>query len=184
LFEQQQNQLAYPLSTPDKNQQGSVWKLCPARLRMESHELWIDNDVVISERMSSINRWLTGGYSIISEGLHRNYGIFSNMIPQPIKACAGLFGLPPNLNFESKTLEYCKEKINGNSLGYFDEQGLVTAIIVSDTYEIISSQQITICEPNESLPNLMPPAIHFVGANRTENHTGWKVYKKKFAKML
>ena len=48
LHEQKQDQLPYPVGT-------TGWKLLPPRLRLDAHELWLDNDVVLCNRLPAID---------------------------------------------------------------------------------------------------------------------------------
>jgi hypothetical protein len=179
LYAQKSEELGYPLTPPDENptgagMAGSGWKLCPPRLRIEAQELWLDNDVVIRERVDEIDHWLEGGEGIISEGLHGVYGIYKRFIPRSTKMCAGVFGLPAGFDFGKEILRYC-ELLNGETLGHYDEQGLVAATVANMNHCVISMTNLTICE--SSVPRPLPSAMHFVGVNRNENHKGWNEYR-------
>ncbi len=105
-----------------------AWKLCPTRLRPEAHELWIDNDVVIVDRIPEIDEWLNKDVPIISTAYGReHYGRFDSKINTDITCCAGLFGLPPHFGFKEKILQEC----DGMPLEGFDEQGLVVYLVTT-----------------------------------------------------
>lgn len=177
-----QNELAvnFKPSKPDEDysnrsggMQGSGWKLVPPRLRIDSHELWIDNDIVILQRIEEIDRWLSDGTGIISEGLGRHYGKFGAAIGD-LKLCAGFFGLPPGYDLAEQI-----KILNGDSeLGGFDEQGLV-AYSVSEIKDciIVPQSQLKIVEDHHEFPIQKPKGYHFVGANRKNWHRGWKSFK-------
>lgn len=181
IYIQKNSDLEYSLSEPDANpsgagMKGSGWKLCPPRLRLEAPELWLDNDVVILDRIPKLDAWLknpNGG--LVSEGVHRLYGIYSQFIPE-VKCCAGVFSLPPNFDFNAKILSFCRH-LNGLSLGHYDEQGLVVAILHELGCQIIPLNEIANC--GHKLPTPLTSGLHFVGANRTKNHASWNAYKRK-----
>lgn len=163
---------------------GSGWKLCPPRLRLEAHELWLDNDIVIRERLPEIDEWLKTDGGIISEGLHRLFGIYQNFVPKNLKICAGFFGLPPHFDFHCKILEYCK-LLNGKPLGHYDEQGLVSAIVTNlSEFIVVPQKNLMILEDCNKLPTEIPLGIHFVGANRLNYHNVWSDYKQRSLKLI
>jgi hypothetical protein len=178
---QDSSMISYPLKLPDEvpkgaGMAGSGWKLAPPRLRKESHELWIDNDIIIREPIPAINDWLEAQTTCFSEGLNRLYGIYDEDIPPDLKACAGLFGVPPYYDFNSKILDKCR-KLDGKPLGHYDEQGLVISTMTSSNdHIVIPLSQVAICENH--LPQIFPPGIHFVGANR-KNCARWKEYQQR-----
>ena len=182
LYEQHQDELGYPLtSTQDdiKERSGSGWKLCPPRMDINCHELWIDNDIVIHQKMKEIDQWIKGDYCIISEGLGRYFGIYNNLVPSGLKICAGFFGLPPDFDFRKEILKHC-ELLNGKTIGSWDEQGLVASIITNKKHKVVPLTSLAIVEPDFDLPDA--PAFHFVEANRIDSHKKWEEFK--FRKIL
>jgi hypothetical protein len=179
------------LTPPDNNLEeasGCGWKLVPPRLRIGALELFIDNDIIIRNRMPSIDKWLSlKNYGLISEGLNRKrmFGKFDNFIPSHIRACAGLFGLPVNFDF-NKQIKYYSSHI-ASSLGGYDEQGLTVASIVNiGKYIMVPLSSLYISEDHVPFPEKIPDGIHFVGANRKPWHRGWHYYKSiiKSIKMI
>lgn len=169
-----------PGSSNPEEASGCGWKLAPPRLRIDSHELWIDNDLIILERMSEIDNWIeTENTSIISEGLHRKrmFGVFDSVIDPKVHVCAGFFGLPPNFDFYTKIEEYSKHL--SDSLGGYDEQGLTSAIVTDLDYFLVPLSKMHIAEDTRLFPSKLPSGIHFVGANRKEWHSGWKSYLRR-----
>lgn len=176
-------------SNPNDDHQadGCGWKLCPPRLSCDSHELFIDNDLVILKRIEEIDRWLKcNDKTIISEGHPRSrmFGIFDKHIPDNIRACAGLFGLPPNFDFAKEIIKLKKLTCKPNFLiGGWDEQGLTTAIVTKSDFVLIPLSKVYISEdwvdkPLGNVDYIDYHGIHFVGANRKPWHRGWKFYKK------
>jgi hypothetical protein len=155
----------------------SWWKLIPSRIRNESHELWLDNDVLIWKRVPAIDLWLSSNTGIITQGLHGLYGEFKNFVKSPYPVCAGVFGLPPNFNFESKIINLYNNKLKHKRLDMpFDEQGLTAAIVTNIPGFIkIPLNQIKICE-NENDTAGDASGAHFVGTNRGYKHA-WKNWR-------
>lgn len=179
LYEQNSCDLNYPLESVNSppgwkhSMPGWGWKLLPPRLRISSHELWIDNDLIIRERLPSIDKWLNTNKSIISEGSKRAYGIFEEDIPSNNTLCAGLFGLPPNYNFANK-IESCCIKLNGTPLGYYNEQGITVLAVLENNPLIVPLSEVSIVKV---LKKPYAKAMHFIGVNRSEEHQAWKDYK-------
>jgi hypothetical protein len=189
MYKQKNDDLDYPLTSYNNpllhvepsirnfGAAGSGWKLCPPRLRIKSHELWLDNDIIIKNRIPEIDNWLKQNTGIISEGRCRIFGVYEPIIPKSFKLCAGLFGLPPNYDFHQDIINLCKKYLEGKELGHYDEQGLVAAIISGiENFILIPQTHLKIVEDGEKLP---PKAMgfHFVGVNRNEKHSAWKDYK-------
>lgn len=172
--------------TPDFNfeDEGSgrvrnfFWKLIPSRLRMQSHELWIDNDIVINRRIPGVDRWLASSTGLISRGFNRDYGIFSND-PELLKQdpyCAGFFGLPPGFDLTKEISNLCDGKI----LCGFDEQGLVAKIISNFNDRIVLDHNEMVLLSERWKPNYsfwFPPGMHFARSNRFDDHISWNMYK-------
>ena len=179
IHKQSSEEFNYPLMSIDSppgwkhSMPGWGWKLVPPRLRESSHELWIDNDLIIFDRLPSIDLWLSSKRSIISEGLQRAYGIFDEFVPADKTLCAGFFGLPPNYDFSSKIYHLCK-KLNNVPLGHYDEQGITTLAVLEKNPIVAPLSEIKIIK---KLTKPYPKAMHFIGVNRTSDHEAWKDYK-------
>ena len=130
LYEQKEEELDIPHNfLRPESVSNHAWKLCPTRLRPESHELWIDNDAIITDRIPEIDKWLNKDVPIISTAFGReHYGRFDPKIDNDVACCAGLFGLPPHFGFKEKLLQGC----GGVPLEAFDEQGLVVSIVINE----------------------------------------------------
>lgn len=197
FFEQKEQDSIVDLLPSDNNQEqasGCGWKLCPPRLSIQSHELFIDNDIIIRKRIKEIDNWLNHeNQGLISEGHPRcrKFGVFDDCVPTGLHVCAGLFGLPPYFDFAERINFYnLKKKV---SIGGYDEQGLTASIITNmQNYKIIPISKIHISEdwclePFYNFLNTkkqIPDAIHFVGANRKPWHKGWYFYKSQLFKFL
>jgi hypothetical protein len=178
LHEQTEADLGYPLVPANfppgwkHSMAGWGWKLCPPRLRPESHELWIDNDMVIRHRLPSIDLWLQLSTTLICEGLKRAYGDFDHLIAEGTPYCAGMFGLPPLYDFKSQIKIHCNN-LNGKPLGYYNEQGVVVLSMLPDTIVVPLTELLIV----KQLIRPYPSGLHFIGANRTNWHIWWERYK-------
>lgn len=179
LYEQNSKDSVYPLESVNSSpgwkysMPGWGWKIAPPRLRIFSHELWIDNDLIIFERLPSIDKWLTTNKSLICEGRSRAYGIFEEDIPEDKVFCAGLFGLPPNYDF-AKKIEQCCVKLKESPLGYYNEQGITTLAVLDNDPVVAPLSEVCIVKV---LQKPYAKAMHFIGVNRTNDHQAWKDYK-------
>jgi hypothetical protein len=153
---------------------GWGWKLCPPRLRPRGHELFVDNDLLIRERLPEIDKWLASDKFLIAQS-HRDdpkyYGDFP--VPAGTKCCAGLFGLPPNFNFSEEIIRRCKRTLSGKPLGHWGEQGLVTSTVLSNPHIIVKSVVNVKVPPEKPLPL----ALHFIAANRLDRHDCWEKFR-------
>lgn len=178
LHRQTEEESAHPLISVDappgrKNSSpGWGWKLVPPRLRIEGHELWIDNDILLRERLPTIDQWLQSDCTLISTGLHKAYGIFHDGIKDPIPYCAGFFGLPPGLDFGERIARYCQQ-IHG-PLGYYDEQGVTTSVVLERQHFAIPYSDLMFIKKAQ---RPYAKGLHFVGANRHIDYHVWDHYK-------
>jgi hypothetical protein len=182
IYEQKTSELPCSVMPPDAKSKcatGCGWKFSPPRMRINSLELFLDNDLVIFKRIKEIDDYITSKrHGIISEGKWRLYGFFQNFVSCKQKLCAGFFGLPPFLSFE-KHIKYFFSKFN-QPLDAFDEQGITAATISSmKNFYVIPVKKLRIVEDHDDFPNLFEEevcGIHFVGANRKFNKN-WEIYK-------
>lgn len=164
----------------------SFWKFCPLRLRSESHEIIIDNDILIFEKLEKINMFLASNKTLICEDNFRFFGKFDHLHKDGIALNSGLVGFPPFYNIEKEINFFLKEK---ESLNYADEQGLVMAILNKEDNIKISTKEISILHFDKfydgekwidysNFDFFRSKGFHFVGINRRASHLGWDIYKK------
>jgi len=176
MFDQEQ-----PILPSPKDGYRFEWKICPPRLRLESHEIIIDNDIILFQNVPEIDRFLNDDNVLFSQGLWELYGRYQDKIPAGMRVNAGLFGMPPNFDFAERASEFTDDILGG--IEEFDEQGLVTATLLqSPNYYMISQTSITILEDWMSIrPILSNPlccGAHFVGINYKEKHSAWDEYHR------
>ena len=168
---------------PVKPKSINAWKLFPPRLRINSHEIFLDNDVVICGRIPQITEFLAGERPLCY-GCHDErpfpYGSFAKLfknsnIPQ-FKLNSGIFGLPPGYDFEKDLIDNI-ERLRLSEWGYFDEQGLVATCLLGGNPILISKDDISNCWTGLEIGRY---GFHFCGHN-TEELDAWKAYKRKLA---
>ena len=173
LYEQKEEELNIPHNFLRPEEVcNHTWKLCPTRLKQEAHELWIDNDAIITDRIPEIDEWLNKSVPIISTSFGReHYGRFDSKIDNDIACCAGLFGLPPHFGFKEKLLQGCGDI----PLEAFDEQGLVVSIVTNEEGWIpISTSNFN--QVGWFRPLEIRLGCHFIRLN-TGTNSAWECYK-------
>lgn len=172
------NQNSHPLAI-ELNPIGVAWKLCPPRLNIDRHEIFIDNDLILESRISEIDTFLNSDCTLLLEGESRNYGRFEKHVPNGYSINSGLFGMPPGFDLAKFIRFYGSQWENNAGKGRelsatFDEQGLIaTALLSYRQHAIISRKTITNCEFRLEWSQ----GMHFVGLNRRPYHKPWQEYK-------
>lgn len=147
-----------------------AWKLYPPRLRGGSHEILIDNDIVLTKRVREIDEFLTADDVFLTyEGLHGLHGMYADDVPKGLRVNSGIVGLPPGFDYAGAIRQLARPW-----QGYFDEQGLVAAVICSrPKFLMIPQPVVPIVEHDFSLEahdaNLSCCGYHFVGANKHDH---------------
>lgn len=149
------------------------WKLYPPRLRPDAHEIIMDNDLVLFTDQF-LRDFVTGDSFLITEALARRLGAFAKYVPAEIKMNTGLIGLPPGFDFESEISAIQIKSGQKQFESFFDEQGLVTAIISKYKYTLIALDKIWVCADQF---RKTPFGAHFVKANRGYVEQ-WNAYRK------
>ena len=165
---------------------GVAWKLYPPRISPDDHELCIDNDIIFTEPLDEIEDFYQGNHTLLLEGLTRNYGRFEPHVPQPYCINSGVYGMPPNFNFDKYLNFYVTKSWETNAFGphaaskTFDEQGIVALALLSyGKFVIISGSVLTNCERHLMLGK----GLHFVGLNRNQFHEPYRLFKSTLRKM-
>lgn len=176
-----QEVVEYAFQHQESNRTDYSWKLVPPRFRMNAHELWVDNDLVIRDRLPEIDQWLASQTTIISASKEviSRYGRYTDSIDPWIKCCAGFFGLPPGFDLEAKIAELCSEPLVN-----YDEQGMITKIVTASPgwieVDFENLKMLGSWNPERiGMPFRLPPGVHFVGANRakTKEWAPWLCYR-------
>lgn len=194
---------------PDFEKTGSIWKLCPPRIDLNVHEITMDNDIVFIKYVSEIESFLKSQKTLIAEDCVPYYGRCEDLMANYTRFFnSGLYGLPPNFDFGQKLIEtwdLFKEYIPDHRLTYGEEQAMICHTLNQIDNIVIPCEKLCILPPvklwkrntdrddgsttsyeSEYFENLMrsASALHFIMANRTENHRGWKAFLKKNTSFL
>lgn len=151
---------------------GVAWKLYPPRLRDSTHEIFMDNDIVLYSRPREVEEFLASkDVTFITEGFGNNEGkgnygkYFENMERHSVCVNSGFFGLPPYFPFAQLIRYYQASDENRSWENYFDEQGLVASCILNHSpCLVIPISDIGVCVEDLECP-LTPVGSHFSQVN-------------------
>jgi hypothetical protein len=148
---------------------------------METHEIVMDNDIVILKKFPQIDEWLNSDKVLILEEPIRFYGRYDCLFgPEPPFLNSGFMGFPPGYDFGAVIAEQWNSHGKYMNLSQADEQGLLTySLNRSSSVRIHSDQMVEILARDynyEITGNEF--AYHFTQSNRI-NHVAWNKYKKR-----
>lgn len=165
---------------------GTLWKVSPARVRIDAHEIVMDNDVVILKAIPAIEQFLEqDDKCLILEEPIRFYGRYAEYLPDsPPFLNSGLMGFCPGYDFGMEIRQKW-ETTHPDQHPFFnltqaDEQGLLmltlqdypnVRIDKSFVREVLAQDRGAKITGNEH-------AIHFTQGNRLPVHLCWNQYKK------
>ncbi len=163
---------------------GTLWKVCPARVRPETHEIVMDNDIVLLKRFPQIDEFLlqTDKGLILEEPI-RFYGRYDLAFP-PGEAFlnSGFMGFPPDYDFGKAIFENWKKYKSLSNLSQGDEQGLLMRTLSESPNIRIKKEQMVEILRNDYASaekiTLQEEGLHFTQANRMPNHPAWRKYKE------
>ena len=165
---------------------GVAWKLYPPRLASDRHELVVDNDVVLNERLPQIDAFLSRDCTLLLCETSRTYGRFSSHVPAGLCVNSGLYGMPPGFDLGAAVSGYLGDGWERNAFGEhaesftFDEQGLVAmALSGHGDCEFVPHTYVTNCE-TELVPG---KGHHFIGLNRRAFHRPFRSWRLRDSKM-
>jgi hypothetical protein len=149
---------------------GVAWKLYPPRLNSEVHEIFIDHDVVLVDRIPKVDLFLSMQDAFMySQSFSKDgeYGRFRNSVTQGFRLNSGFFGLPPGFSFLLEGLPEWE--------GYFDEQGFVASTFCRQKNLIrVELNDLWICM-DDNLP-MGVKGYHFCKTNR---NVSWSNFVEK-----
>lgn len=151
------------------------WKLYPPSINEKTHEIFLDNDLVLYRPIKMIDAFLSShDMTLLTEGFNRRFGKFDNRIRPGLKFNSGLIGIPPLYNFKQKIIDTLNNDIWED---WFDEQGCVSLILSHDkNFKCISIKDIHVCFEELCFGY---SGIHFVGLNGNCNYF-WQRFFKRF----
>jgi hypothetical protein len=111
------------------HRQGSFWKICPPRLRLESHEIIMDNDIILMIEPPQFREFLQDSKPMITEEDCIPYGKYYKHVSNKKGYNSGIIGLPPNFDFKSNLVQTWEDLNSMTPLKSWDEQGLIGATL-------------------------------------------------------
>lgn len=161
---------------------GTMWKVCPPRMRMESHEIVMDNDIVLLKKFPQIDYFLkTSNMALILEEPIRFYGRFDAMFPDGGPYLnSGFMGFPPGYDYGQEIIRVWEEHGSIKNLSQSDEQGLLTYTLSRLPSVRVKKEQMKEVLARDFKVDIdgTEQAIHFTQANRIGKHVCWKKYKE------
>ena len=148
------------------------WKLVPPRLDIKRHEIFIDNDLIIYNKIKEFDLFLNSNdLFLITQGCRKKkagitYGIFENKVKSEVCMNTGVLGFPPGFDLREEINNILK-KFKIKKLSYFDEQGMISFIIQSRKNKIISKEKINFFQNGSC-------GIHLIGVNNKKNTSSMK----------
>ncbi len=160
---------------------GTMWKVCPARLRYDSHEIIMDNDIIILKQLPQIEQFLSSiKRTLILEEPIRYYGRYANLISFDDRMNSGIIGLPPNYDFGKEIRKSWEENSKHTRITQEDEQGLLTYTLQKQPNIRIPKEDVRELLADDSPRTITNEnGIHFCQANRTDEHKTWQKYKEQ-----
>lgn len=161
---------------------GTMWKVCPPRLRMETHEIVMDNDIILLRKPPQIDQFLCcKDKALLLEEPIRFYGRYDHLFTQDEPYLnSGLMGFPPDYDFGEAISENWNKFGKLTNISQADEQGLLTYTLKQlpsfrlkphEIVEVLHQDKTTRITGSEF-------GIHFTQSNRLPNHYQWTKYRE------
>lgn len=161
---------------------GTMWKVCPARVRMETHEIVMDNDIILLKKFRQIDEFLASDkHALILEEPIRFYGRYDYLFSkEPPYLNSGLMGFPPGFDFGAEIRKTWEKEGKLSNISQADEQALLTySLNQIPSVRVHQTQMIEVLarDFNAKITG-HEEAIHFTQANRIPSHRSWVEYQK------
>lgn len=187
-----------------RGRQGTFWKLCPARLEINRHEIICDNDLVFEKNIEAVSEFMEKEQVLMIKEDAFCVGKYFTLFGDDDNYNSGLYGLPPGYDFAEDIRASWERHGRLHGLFWRDEQGLITSTLKKKEHLAIRCDEIIhlfsqgrcwdyefkIIEENKVKTRVMSAmqfkdyhfsnkdkAYHFLGVNRDENHKKWLQYK-------
>lgn len=161
---------------------GTLWKVCPPRLRINAHEIIMDNDIVMMKKLPQIDEFLSSSERcLVLEEPIRFYGIYDKLFGEKEFLNSGIMGLPPGYDFGRDIAKTWESQGKHMSHSHADEQGLLMftlkkhGMTVKPNIRIPKTVVLELLAQDNRLKGT-EHAIHFTQANRSPNHQAWIKY--------
>lgn len=160
---------------------GTMWKVTPPRMRMESHEIIMDNDVIIMKKFPQIDEWLAQtSKALVLEEPIQFYGRYeSEHDKNPPYLNSGFIGLPPGYDYGAEIYKHWARLGRYTNISQADEQGLLTYTLIQSPNMRIKADQVVEILGRDFSRSITgdEPAYHFTQANRMPKHRAWIQYQ-------
>lgn len=157
----------------------TFWKFCPPRIDINTHEIIIDNDVVIYNKIPHIDDFIKSNHILSSAGHRKFYGQFDEILKNVPNINTGLIGFPPNFNFENalKKISYLYPFLSMKE--HCDDQG-VFMCVSKKNIKIIPMCDLYVCNPTMKFAPYKKGkyGTHFAGINQNKTDY-WNKYIKE-----
>lgn len=171
---------------------GAMWALLPPiRLNPNGYELYMDNDIILTNRMPLIDKWLQNDMIICTRqykkraGRPINYGEYEHLISRKIPPLnTGFFGLPPQFQLHLNKIINKVGKVKKNHHNF---QGIIAACLTEHPNLVpISKDDIKLCRnTRKNLDKWSGKyGTHFITANNNNPHPCWEIYKSNLKKTI
>lgn len=160
---------------------GTMWKVCPARMRMESHEIVMDNDVILLKKFPQIDEFLAQEKKgLCLEEPIRFYGRYDCLFGDPPYLNSGFMGFPPGYDFGSAIFETWVKHGRYMNLSQADEQGLLTYSLSQHPNIRVHADQMKEFLHRDFKTEITgrEEGLHFTQSNRIPGHYTWKKYQE------
>jgi hypothetical protein len=160
---------------------GTLWKVCPPRMRLDAHEIIMDNDVVLLRKFPQIDEWLQSNKTLILEEKIRFYGRYDHLFAEDEPNLnSGFMGLPPGYDFGFHIKNTWQEHGSLMGLSQADEQALLTFTLSQyPNIRVSQNQMIEILAREHKIKITGEESgIHFTQVNRIPKHRAWIQYQK------
>jgi hypothetical protein len=176
-----------PPKTTDKDSKernlhgvGTIWRLCPPRLKKDVHEIVLDNDVIIHDQMEEIDEFLASNKQFLITESHpwgsADYGNYTDLIPVGLRFNCGVFGMPPGFDMEDAI-----SKVINKVDHHADVQGILASILGDQPFVQIPHTRVHYhwedYFPVKHKGSTPAPIDHFLSCNRAIRDS-WPQYLK------
>lgn len=146
-----------------------TWKLYPPRLRLSSHEIILDNDILLFKRVPEIDEFLNSDRPLLLNGRVKVYGKYQSLIKSSHAINSGIFGIPPNFDFKKEIEEFCKNDKIKKWTDWCDDQGVVGGVLLDRNPIFIKADSVmNYLSTFEFQPKGHWNGIHAIGANQNK----------------
>ena len=154
-------------------------------MRMESHEIVMDNDVILLTKFPQIDRFLAEkDHALVLEEPIRFYGRYDCLFgADPPYLNSGFMGFPPGYDFGSAIAENWERFGKYENLSQADEQGLLTYTLSQQKNVRVGNDQMVevLHRDFQTVIDGRAQAYHFTQANRIPSHHSWKLYQERMS---